>query len=77
MKTISEWCEECTFISNVVTSVTNGGSVPSEFNADMACLARYLDMQRDSATREGRHDSATYIQECADDLLLFRLGAQA
>lgn len=70
----SEWRDECAHISNLVASVTRSGNVPAEFNGDPACLARYLEMQRNSATREGFHVLAGYIQECADDLLLYRLG---
>jgi hypothetical protein len=68
-----EWSQECKFISDTVSSVCNGSPVPENFNSDSACLARYLEMQRNAATREGFHDSAQYIQHCADDLLLHRL----
>lgn len=70
-----EWSQECKFISDTVSKVCEGSPVPENFNGDAACLARYLEMQRNSATREGFHGSATYIQECADDLLLYRLRA--
>jgi len=64
MKTDLEWAAECGYIELVTA---RGGKVPA-LNNDTATFIRYCTMQRDMATREGRHDSAQYIQHCLDDL---------
>jgi hypothetical protein len=61
---LQEWCAECTYISRV-TDVR--GNVP-EMNHDVATFIRYCEMQQEAATREGFHDTATYIGECLDDM---------
>lgn len=58
------WVAECDYIARV-TAVR--GNV-REMNHDRETFIRYCEMQRDAATRAGFHDSATYIQECIDDL---------
>lgn len=73
MKTDFEWQKECTYISDVTTSVTRGPestrrSALDNFNDDVECLIRYCEMQRNSADRNGFHDAAVYIEHCIDDL---------
>lgn len=66
-----EWQEECRYIQGATDALlSKGARCPqmSSFNYDRACFTRYLVMQRDSATREGFHDSAQYIQHCLDDI---------
>ncbi len=58
------WVTECDYIARVTDL---RGNVP-EMRGDLETFRRYCAMQRDAATREGFHDSATYIQECMDDL---------
>ena len=60
-----QWVEECAYIERT-TAVQ--GNVP-EMNRDRATFIRYCTMQRDSASKDGQHDSATYIQHCIDDLM--------
>lgn len=63
--TDSEWVGECAYIQRR----TERRKFGLEFNNDIACFIRYCIMQRDTATREGYHDSAAYIQHCIDDML--------
>lgn len=68
-----EWSHECNFISRTTSDVLTGSpgwraKALANFNGDRACLIRYCVMQRDCATRDGKHDSAQYIQHCIDDL---------
>lgn len=65
----NQWREECVYISETVTSALAGSDPLSSFNGDPAALVRYCEMQRDTATREGFHDSAQYIDHCIDDML--------
>jgi len=59
-----QWVDECKYIDSVVCKI-----VPlTSFNNDWECFKRYCTMQRDTATREGFHDSAQYIQHVLDDL---------
>lgn len=60
----NRWREECNYIERVTAE---RGKV-REMNYDRATFVRYCEMQRDAATREGFHDTATYIQHCLDDL---------
>lgn len=62
----TDWKTECVYIAHV-TDVR--GNV-SEFNHDRECFTRYCEMQRDTATREGFLDTATYIQHCIDDMTI-------
>jgi len=66
-KTISEWREECVFIQETYDSARVGTDPLKNFNGDPACFVRYMYVQRDSAAREGRDDSAQYIQHVIDD----------
>ncbi len=59
-----EWSRECIYIGDV----TDKRGVVQEMNYDLDTFIRYCRMQRDTATREGFHDSAQYIQHCLDDL---------
>lgn len=63
---LSEWVEECKYVAEQTEPFVRGWG-PSEFE-DCAQFTRYCEMQRDTATREGFHDSAQYIQHCLDDL---------
>ena len=69
----NEWREECNFISDATDKARNG-RVSRAFNFDPECFKRYCEMQRDSATREGFHDTAQYIQHCLDDLEAYVMG---
>lgn len=60
------WREECAYIAEQTEPYVRGYG-PSEF-ADKAQFLRYCEMQRNSATREGFDDTASYIQHCIDDL---------
>ncbi len=62
----NDWREECSYITEQTEPFVRGYG-PSEF-ADRAQFLRYCTMQRNSATREGFHDSAAYIQHCIDDM---------
>lgn len=59
-----EWAQECNYIS--IATMAQGKL--REFNNDTACFRRYCEMQRNAAEKAGFHDTATYIQECIDDL---------
>ena len=63
-KTAGDWARECAYIGRV----TDAQGKVKEMNFDTQVFIRYCEMQRDAATRAGRHDSALYIQECLDDL---------
>jgi hypothetical protein len=68
-----DWSRECDYISHVTDKClrTAGGEQHPEmksFNFDKACFVRYCEMQRNAAERDGKHDSAEYIQHCLDDL---------
>lgn len=72
-RTAFDWSRECEYISHVTDKClrTDRGEKHPEmrnFNFDRACFIRYCEMQRTSATRDGHHDSAQYIQHCIDDL---------
>lgn len=58
------WREECNYIAAVTDKK---GRVPA-MNNSTATFRRYCEMQRNTAEREGFFDTATYIQECIDDL---------
>jgi len=58
------WREECNYIAAVTDKK---GRVPA-MNNSTAVFRRYCEMQRNTAEREGFFDTATYIQECIDDL---------
>ena len=60
-----DWVNECKYIS----AVTDKRGHVAEMNYDTATFVRYCEMQRDTATREGRPDTAQYIQHCIDDLV--------
>ena len=62
-----DWKEECIYIAEQTEPFVRGWG-PSEF-ADKAQFLRYCEMQRSSATREGYHDTASYIQHCIDDVI--------
>ena len=62
-----EWVEECKYISDQTERV-KGGFPGKEFNYDTECFRNYCRMQINTATREGFHDSAEYIQQCLDDI---------
>lgn len=59
-----DWSNECLYISRV----TDQRGKVREMNYDKQTFISYCEMQRDEATRQGRHDSAQYIQHCLDDL---------
>lgn len=63
-KTDFDWSRECDYISHVTDK---RGNVP-EMNHDLDTFVRYCEMQRDCATRDGKHDAAQYIEHCLDDL---------
>jgi len=63
-KTAHQWAIECAYISNT----TDRKGMVSEMNNDTPTFIWYCEMQRDAATREGFHDSASYIQHCINDL---------
>jgi hypothetical protein len=72
-KTDFEWSHECDYIAIVTNDALTGSPVfkaraLANFNGDLAVFLRYCEMQRDCATRDGKHDSAEYIQHCIDDL---------
>lgn len=64
MKTAFEWQQECRYIDRVA----DVKGVVSEMSHDTATFVRYCEMQRDSATKDGQHDAAQYIQHVIDDL---------
>lgn len=73
-KTDFDWSRECDYIHYTTTDCLGHGASHrsmKSFNYDKACFVRYCEMQRDCATRDGHHDSATYIQECLDDLIAY------
>lgn len=59
-----EWVFECRYISDV----TDKKGRVQEMNYETATFVVYCKMQRDTAQREGRFDTVTYIQQCIDDL---------
>lgn len=61
------WKNECIFIGDATTRAL-AGNTDVAFNRDIQCFRRYCVMQRDTATREGVHDAAQYIDHCIDDL---------
>lgn len=63
---LSDWVEECTYITEQTEPFVRGVG-PSEFE-DKAQFLRYCTMQRDTATRQGFHDTAQHIQHCINDL---------
>jgi hypothetical protein len=63
---LQEWVDECKYIAEQAEPFVRGYG-PSEYE-DKAQFLRYCTMQRNSAAREGFHDSAQYIQHCIDDL---------
>jgi hypothetical protein len=63
---LSQWVEECKYISDVTDKRGN----VREMNNDKSTFIRYCEMQRAAAEREGFFDTALYIQECIDDLKL-------
>lgn len=65
---VKQWQAECAYIARVTDGIARGGSVPDDFNGDRAVFIRYCKMQRNAATRDGRDDSAQYIQHCIDDV---------
>lgn len=65
---ISEWREECVYISETTTSALAATDPLTLFNGNPSCFVRYCEMQRDTATREGFDDTAQYIQHCIDDM---------
>jgi len=72
-KTDFEWTQECAYISNITDKCMHTPDgvqhrVMHGFNYDKEFLIRYCDMQRQCATRDGKHDSATFIQHCINDL---------
>jgi hypothetical protein len=71
-KTDLEWSQECRYISD---TADKQGKV-KEMNYDLPTFIRYCEMQRDAAKREGREDSALYIQECLDDMYLLAFVAE-
>lgn len=64
MKNEFEWSQECDYISRV----TDKQGRVREMGYSRDTFIAYCEMQRECATRDGRHDSATYIQHCLDDL---------
>ncbi len=62
-----DWAAECRYIA-AATDNAMRGNVPAEFNGDRGIFIRYCEMQRNAATRDGRDDSAQYIQHCIDDM---------
>lgn len=60
----NHWREECNFCAGLAEKK---GRVKA-MNYDTATFVRYLEMQRDTAAREGYDDSATYLQEIIDDM---------
>jgi len=58
------WVNECKYISDVTDKKGN----VKEMNYSRETFVRYCEMQRNQATKEGRFDSAQYIQHCIDDL---------
>lgn len=59
-----EWQKECNYIARVTE---RRGIVP-EMNNDTQVFIRYCAMQSERAEKQGFYGSATYIQECIDDL---------
>lgn len=64
MKTLTQWQEECNYIS-VVTD--KKGNV-QEMNFSKDVFVRYCNMQKSAANKSGFYDVETYIQHCIDDL---------
>jgi hypothetical protein len=58
------WVRECKYISDVTDKRGN----VKEMGYSKATFVTYCEMQRNAAQREGRFDTATYIQQCIDDL---------
>lgn len=58
------WREECNFC----TRAADSKGLLKAFNYDTACFVRYLSMQRDTAERDGFHDTVTYLQHIIDDM---------
>jgi hypothetical protein len=58
------WRHECNYIDGA--ALVKGKM--RNFNYKTSVFISYCEMQRDTATKDGRHDSATYIQEVIDDL---------
>ena len=64
MRTDQDWTDECRYISEVTDKRGN----VKEMGYSKATFLTYCEMQLAAARRQGRFDSATYIQECIDDL---------
>lgn len=64
LRTDSQWVEECQYIDRVAEK---RGKV-KEMNFDTETFLRYCEMQRDQAARQGRYDTAQYIDHVIDDL---------
>lgn len=67
MKNALEWKDECIYIQETYDSARAGTDPLHNFTGSPGSFMRYMYMQRDSATREGFHDSAQYIQHVIDD----------
>jgi hypothetical protein len=63
-KTDFDWSRECDYIAYVTDKRGN----VAEMNHDLGVFIRYCEMQRDSATRDGKEFVAALIQHCIDDL---------
>lgn len=57
-----QWSAICGYVSDIADGFAR---LPQARQASELKQARAL---RDDATRAGRHDSATYLQECIDDM---------
>lgn len=72
-RTDFDWSRECDYISKTTDDALHGSAsfksaALASFNGDLACFQRYCEMQRDCATRDGKHDAAEYIVHCLDDI---------
>lgn len=64
MKDTYEWVKECKYIAHVAYMQ---GEV-KEMDYDLEVFVRYCEMQKATAERAGRTDSALYIQQCIEDM---------
>lgn len=61
-RTTADWVRVCRTVSRIAD---NFARIPRERQASELKQTRAL---RDDATRTGHHDTATYLQECIDDM---------
>lgn len=68
-----EWQLECAYISNTTDKFIDAARADRiadvrEMNCCVRTFISYCEMQRNAAAAAGRHDTATYIEHCIDDL---------